>query len=74
MIVGTPYATQAKKKWWKQVIADSSYRGLLSIYTTSGLSFSDKKRVKRNIVSSISFNLKTHKDTMKKSIIYTRTG
>lgn len=47
MIVGTPYATQAKKKWWKQVIADSRTGVTFDLYDI-GIVFFDKKRVKEH--------------------------
>ena len=47
MIVGTPYATRAKKKWWRQVIADSRTGVTFDLYDI-GIVFFDKKRVKEH--------------------------
>lgn len=49
IIVGTPYATRAKKRWWKSVIADPRTGVTFDLYDI-GLVFFDKKRVKEHRV------------------------
>lgn len=49
VIVGAPYATRVKKKWWKQVVADSRTGVTFDLYDI-GIVFFDKKRVKEHRV------------------------
>ncbi|MBM6659237.1 hypothetical protein H6A67_11255 [Bacteroides gallinaceum] len=47
IIVGAPYATREKKRWWKQTIADTRTGVTFDLYDI-GLVFFDKKRVKEH--------------------------
>lgn len=46
-VIGTPYATPDKKKWWKEVIADPRTGVTFDLYDV-GLVFFDKERVKEH--------------------------
>lgn len=46
-VIGSPYATQEKKKWWKEVIADPRTGITFDLYDV-GLVFFDKERVKEH--------------------------
>lgn len=48
-VIGTPYADEAKKKWWKEVIADPRTGVTFDLYDI-GLVFFDKQRVKEHRV------------------------
>lgn len=48
-VIGSPYADEAKKKWWKEVIADQRTGVTFDLYDI-GLVFFDKKRVKEHRV------------------------
>lgn len=49
IIVGKPYATSAKRKWWKKVIKDSHTVVTFDLYDI-GIIFFDNKRVKEHRV------------------------
>ena len=46
-IIGSPYADEAKKRWWKEVIADKRTGVTFDLYDI-GLVFFDKQRVKEH--------------------------
>lgn len=48
-IIGSPYADKAKKKWWKEIIADERTGVTFDLYDI-GIVFFDKKRVKEHRV------------------------
>lgn len=48
-VIGLPYADEAKKKWWKKVIADNRTGVTFDLYDI-GLVFFDKRRVKEHRV------------------------
>ncbi len=47
VIVGKPYATSAKRKWWKSVIKDPRTRVTFDLYDI-GIIFFDHKRIKEH--------------------------
>ena len=46
-VIGSPYADEAKKRWWKEIIADERTGVTFDLYDI-GLIFFDKKRVKEH--------------------------
>lgn len=46
-IIGNPYATPEKKRWWKEVIADPRTGITFDLYDV-GLVFFDKERIKEH--------------------------
>ena len=48
-VIGTPHANAAKKKWWKEVVADQRTGVTFDLYDV-GFVFFDKKRIKEHRV------------------------